>query len=77
MDELPDIGNENEDAIKNDVFRVYVWLFWSLIGSLIGPLMVRDGRYTSTKKFVAKKMVNAVIFGVEYLILVKGFRKSP
>ena len=39
--------------------------------------MVRDGRYTSTKKFVAKKMVNAVIFGVEYLILVKGFRKSP
>ena len=31
----------------------------------------------STKKVLAIKMVNAVIFRVEYLILMKGSRKSP
>ena len=42
-DEVPDISNENRDAVENDVFRVYVWLFWALIGL---P-MVRDGTYTN------------------------------
>ena len=31
----------------------------------------------STKKVLAIKMVNAVIFGMEYLILMIGSRKSP
>ena len=26
-DEVPDISNENRDAVENDVFRVNVWVF--------------------------------------------------